>query len=346
MAGLVLAALRDAAKALESRDRALAYTVILADNRIDALEGVIDRMCQEFLVRHMPAGGPLRFVLAAIKVNAELERMGDYADAIAHRVVTLSGTQPIPHVEALREMADRAIAVLSEAVEAFVAGDAVRAQAAIAMESAVDEMNRSIFEQLTHPESGEDDLTRRFAVLAILNRLERVADRAVNIAEDAAWAVKGEVWRHTTRTEQRILFVSPADATLGPMAEAIARARAPLLLGFASAGITPRPLNPRMVAFMARRGIEVTRPRPRSLGDVGPLDDFRVVVTLSREAEEHCPPMPYHTIQLFWDIEDPSRATEADAEAAFERVYAELDTKIADLIAAIEGTTPSGEERG
>ena len=76
MADLVLQALRDALQALIQRDRALAYMVILADNRIDALEGAIDRLCQEFLVRHMPAGGPLRFVISAIKVNSELERLG------------------------------------------------------------------------------------------------------------------------------------------------------------------------------------------------------------------------------------------------------------------------------
>lgn len=346
MGGLVLRALRDAACALKERDRALAYRVILADNRIDALEGMIDRLCQEFLVRHMPAGGPLRFVIAAIKVNSELERMGDYADAIAHRVVTLHSEPHIPAAESLAEMFDRAIGVLHEAVESFILGDAERAQVAIALEGEVDALNQTIFDQLSHPEAGESDLTTRFAVLGILNRLERVADRAVNIAEDAAWAAKGEIWRHNPRHEQRLLFISPADATLGPMAEAIARARAPLHLSFASAGIDPRPLNPRMVAFMARRGYEISRPRPRGLAEAGALDDYRVVVTISREAEEGCPPVPYHTVQLFWDVPDPSHATGSDAEieAAFEAVYRELEVKIADLIAAVLGASPENEE--
>lgn len=346
MGGLVLRALKDAARALTGRDRALAYGVILGDNRIDAFEGTIDRMCQEFLVRHMPAGGPLRFVIAAIKVNSELERMGDYADAVAHRVVTLHSEPHIPALDAIAEMFQRAIAVLNEALEAFLLGDAARAEAAIAMEGEVDALNRTIFDQLSHPEPGESDLTKRFAVLGILNRLERVADRAVNIAEDAAWAAKGEIWRHNPRHEQRLLFVSPKDATLGPMAEAIARARAPLHLSFASAGIHPSPLNPQMVRFMARRGYEVSRPRPRGIADIGSLDDYRIVVTISREAEEGCPPIPYHTVQLYWDVPDPSQATgtEAEIEAVFEAVFRELEVKITDLIAAVLGATPEDEE--
>ncbi len=347
MSALVLGALRDAARALRGKDRRLAYSVILADNRIDALEGRIDRMCQEFLVRHMPAGMPLRFVLASIKVNSELERIGDYADAIAHRIVTLHAEHDIPALEGLGEMFDRAIGALGESVEAFITGDDARAHAAIALESAVDVLNQAIFDRLSHPEHGEKDLTKRFAVLAILNRLERVADRAVNVAEDAIWVRRGEVWRHSPHREHRVLFVSPADATLGPMAEAIARAQAPLRVSFASAGIEPRPLNPTMVAFMARRQFEISRPRPRSVADVGALDDFYVVVTLSQEAEDRCPPLPYRTIQLFWDVPDPSRAsgTDAEVEAVFDAVFRELEFKIADLIAAIVGVSndPSGE---
>lgn len=346
MSSHVLRALQDASTALRQRDRRLAYRVILADNLIDSLEGRIDRMCQEFLVRHMPAGAPLRFCIAAIKVNSELERMGDYADAIAHRIVTLHAEKEIPAADGLATMFDRAIAVLSEAVEAFVTGDVERAQRAIALESEVDALNHAIFDQLSHPERGEKDLTKRFAVLAILNRLERVADRAVNVAEDALWAVRGEVWRHNPQREHRVLFVSPADATLGPMAEAIARARAPLKVSFASAGIEPRPLNPKMVAFMAARGFEVSRPRPRSMEDVGSLEDFYVVVTLSQEAEDRCPPLPYRTVQLYWDIPDPSRVqgNDSEMESAFEGVYRELEIKISDLIAAIVGA--NNEESG
>ena len=347
MASLVLAALGDARRALRDRDRALAWQVVLADNRIDALEASIDRLCQEFLVRHMPAGAPLRFVISTIKVNSELERMGDYADAIAHRVVALHGTGPLPAAAGFELMFERAITTLSEAVDAFILGDEGRARRVMEMEEEVDKLNDQLFAELAHADRPERDLLHRFAALAILNRLERVADRAANIAEDVAWTVRGEVWRHQHRGEQRVLFVSPADSTLGPMAEAIARARAPLNLSFGAAGLEPAPLNPRMVAFAAAKGFEVHRPRPRSLADVGPIEDYYVVVTLSRDVDDRCPPLPYHAVQLCWDVVDPARI-EADGgdnaavHAAFESAWSELEVRVADLISAITARPAEG----
>lgn len=346
MGALVVEALNSSAQALQNRDRRLAWRVVLADNRIDALEGRIDRMCQEFLVRHMPAGTPLRFIVAAIKVNSELERIGDYADAIAHRVVSLHGRPDVPLIDKLKPMFEGAVKVVELAVQAFVDGDTSQADAAVAMEGDVDSLNRIFFNELAHPAQGEDDLTVRFAVLGILNRLERVADRAVNIAEDGIWAAKGEVWRHHPRSQQKVLFISPADATLGPMAEAIARAHAPLSFGFASAGLEPAPLNPRMVLFMQQKGIEVVRPRSRGMADVGLLDDYSVVVTLSQEVEDNCPPLPYRTVQLSWDVTDPSQVIGDDKtiEKAFQDAFDALDKKIADLIGAMIGADVQGDK--
>lgn len=338
MGNLVLRALDRSVKALGTGDRKLAYAVVLDDNRIDALEGHIDRLCQEFLVRHMPVAAHLRFVVAAIKVNAELERIGDYADAIARRTISLAGTAPSD--DRFFAMAKRAHEMVSLAVDAFVDGNVDKAERTRELEAEVDDMNRIVFDQLSHPDTGEQDLTERFALLGILNRIERVADRACNIAEDALYASRAEVHRHHPRDELRVLFLSPADATLGPMAEAIARRRAPLRVTFATAGISPRPLDPRMVAYMAEKGFDITRPRARGLADVGPLDDYYVVVTISREAEEGCPPLPYRTVQLFWDIPDPSKVegTPQEIKAAYAATYAELDAKITDLLDAMLGS--------
>src|SRR5216110_1350789 len=83
MAQLDERALRDSLKALVERNRQLAYAVILRDQYIDELEKEIDRLCLEFLVRQQPAGAHLRFAYATIKINLELERIGDYAESIA-----------------------------------------------------------------------------------------------------------------------------------------------------------------------------------------------------------------------------------------------------------------------
>jgi phosphate transport system protein len=342
MADLVLRSIDDALRALQTRDRRLAYTVILADNRIDALEGRIDRLCQEFLVRHMPVAGQLRFVMSATKVNSEMERIGDYADAIARRTVALAGDDTIPVPATMFAMCTAAAQMLRQAIRAFVEGDVALAEQVLEDEGAVDEMNRALFDELAHPTRGEQDLTVRFALLGVLNRIERIADRACNIAEEAIYAEKGESLRHVPRHGLRVLFVSPADASLGPMAEAIAQRRAPLHVSFASAGMDPRPLDERMMAFMAQRGFEITRPKPRGLADIGALDDYYVIVTLNREAAEACPPLPYRTVQIAWDLPDPSRATgtPAEVDAVYTKVYEELDAKIGDLLGALLGTPP------
>jgi phosphate transport system protein len=337
MAALVRAALDHAQEALRSRDRSTAWRVILEDNRIDELEGRIDRLCQEFLVRHMPAGTDLRFVIAAIKVNAELERIGDYAEAIARRVVALHGRGELPAVSAVLDMARLAIGAVDQAVTAFLGGDADAATATLGIEGNVDARNRAIFDALAHPEHGERDLEARFAVLGVLNRIERIADRAVNIAEHAAWAARGEVRRHNAERERRVLFISPADATIGPMAEAMGRARAPLHVSFSSCGLEPRPLDPRLVAYMSGRGVDVKRPRARSIADAGAMEEYSVVVLLSAAVEERCPALPYRTVRLTWDIEDPAGVADADAAAAYSRIYDELAAKIDDLVSALCG---------
>ncbi|MFZ5478716.1 MAG: phosphate signaling complex protein PhoU [Myxococcota bacterium] len=345
MADLVLRALADAATALSTRDRRLAYSVILADNRIDHLEGYVDRLCQEFLVRHMPVGADLRFIVATIKVNSELERIGDYADAIARRVIQLVGAGDLPQLDRMLEMAKRSGDTVTAAVDAFLAGDVDAAQKAFELEAETDEMNHAIFDALAHAEHTEMPLATRFALLGILNRIERVADRASNIAEDAIYAAKGEVRAHQPRHERKVLLLSPWDATLGPMAEAIAKSRAPLHTSFFSCGLWPRPLDPRMVAFMAKRGYDVTRPRPRTLADAGPLEDYYVVVTLSREAEEGCPPLPYKTVALAWDIADPSKVegTPEQVEAAYAHAHDDIQSKLGDLLAGLLGTDPNEE---
>src|SRR5262249_26106791 len=159
-----------------------------------------------------------------------------------------------PTSERMFEMADHAIAMVEEATAAFIDEDPDRAQKALEREASVDTLNHQLFNELAHPATGESDLTTRFALLGVLNRLERVADRACNVAEDAIYAVRGEVVRHQPRTEQRVLLLSKHDSTLGPMAEAMAQKRAPLMYSFTSAGLEPSEIDTRMVAFMARRG--------------------------------------------------------------------------------------------
>jgi protein-tyrosine-phosphatase len=291
----------------------------------------------------MPVAGQLRFVIAATKVNSELERMGDYADAIARRTVRLVAAGPVPTSERMFEMGALAISMVEEASSAFLEEDPERAQRALDQEAAVDALNHDLFHELAHVDRDETDLTARFALLGVLNRLERIADRACNIAEDAIYSVRGEVLRHMHKQEQKVLLLSKNDSTLGPMAEAMAQKKAPLLYSFTSAGLEASEIDMRMVAFMAKRGIEIARNRSRSLDEVGGIRDFNVVVLLSKQAEEACPQLPYKTVALTWDLPDPSvvEGTPAAIEAAYSKAYAEIDTKLGDLLHALLGDNPA-----
>lgn len=349
MSELVIKALDDAIAAVANRDRRLAYSVVLLDNRIDMMERHIDRLCQEFLVRHMPVAAQLRFIIATVKVNAELERIGDYAEAIARRAVTLSTVPEQPERERLFEMARLSFQTLRQAMLAFLDGDAEAAQQVFGIDKQVDTMNAQIFHSLSHPEkaAATPDLTVPFVLLGVLNRVERVADRACNIAEEAIFSARGEVLRHVQRHDIRVLFLTETNSSRGQMAEGIARKIAPVNFLFSSAGTQPAAaIDPATIQFMAAKGTDISRQRTKSLADVGRIEDFNVVVTLSSEAEEACPEVPYGAMELNWDIADPSRATGTpkEIEAAYQAVYQELETKIEELVDSLLGAHAELEE--
>ena len=121
MSDLAERALRDCVEALTGGNRQRAYAVILRDQLIDEKEKEIDRLCLEFLVRQQPVGIHLRLAYSAIKVNLELERVGDYAESIARQILRLGDLPeaPEPLRRRLVEMADIAIPMLHDAIQAL-----------------------------------------------------------------------------------------------------------------------------------------------------------------------------------------------------------------------------------
>ncbi len=348
MGKLVLKQLEDAVSAFTEANRSLAYTVVLKDHRIDVLEDRIDRLCQEFLVRHMPVSEQLRFIVAAVKVNSELERMGDYAEAIARRAAKIKDAAAIPERERILEMSRLAIGMLSRAVDSFLALDADSAMRTLESDRRVDEMNSALFDAYTGNADVHQDLKVRFTLLGVINRIERVADRACNIAEDTVYVARGQVMRHFPRSDTRVLFLSEKNACRSQMAEGIARKLAPVHFFFSSAGSDPTHTeNKRTVEFMAKRGIDISRQGIKKLEEAGKLEDFNVVVTLSNKAEEACPAVPYQVVQLNWDIPDPSQVTgsEEEIEEAHQEVFDKLWSRIKDLTQGLLGAEDDEEIR-
>ncbi len=341
MGTLAEGALRASVHVLTENDRQLAYSVILRDRYIDELEKELDRLCQEFLIRQHPAAGHLRFVYAVIKINNELERIGDYAESIARHFLTLSSIDPQPSYGNIVDIANQSIPMLRNAIQAFADKDPELARATMEMEDKVDGIRWSITREFKDLyEQSKLPLKALPSLMNITNRFERVADRACNICEEVLYMCTGEDIKHKGKERFRVLFVDERDACRGQMAKGIGNSLGLERFKFYSAGIAPRALDPRTIKLMAAKGIDISHQTSKYLNQILDLEDYQIFVSLCKEAEEAFPPPPTKMISIHWEIEDPSRikGTEEEIEAAYEKTYEILKSHILDLIEAVLGS--------
>src|SRR5579864_8248152 len=141
-------ALTRAFTAFARRDRQLAYSVILRDQDVDALDAALDQLCLAFIVRHQPAASHLRFVYSASKIVNLLERVGDYAESIARQVLLLSSLEYEIPTETFSEIANLAIPMLHNAVLAFVNRNVDLARSTMASEPRVNQLRDSLTSDL------------------------------------------------------------------------------------------------------------------------------------------------------------------------------------------------------
>lgn len=339
MAGLAEQALRDCIRALREGNRQVAYTVILRDQRIDELEKETDRLCLEFLVRQQPVAGHLRFAYAAIKLNLELERIGDYAESIARQVLRLIDQKvPFP-AQRFMEMADLSIPMLRDAVRAFLTQDPELARRTMAVEDEVDVQRWDLHaEILRSVQEGRVPVEALSPLSTIAYRFERVSDQAKNICQDTIYMCTGQYAKHVGSEVFRLLFVDEHNSCRSQMAEAIANS---LGLGnflFASAGLDPKPIDVYTRSFLQRKGHDVARSTSKRIEQVPNADYFHIIVGLDKSAQKALPPPPRKVVYIDWALSDPSqtRGTAAEIEAAYEGAYSFLETQIHDLIEAVQ----------
>lgn len=198
LAGLVEERIGDAIRALCDRRPELAEAVIRGDEVIDWLEVRIELDCLQFLAKHDPIASDLRRVAAILKANHELERMADRAVSIAQRARALGDLPPvIPIPRELETMADEAVAMVRVGLDSFVEADAHRARSVIARDDEVDRLHRRAISALKvamrdHPDAIDEGLH----LFTAAGSLERIADHATNIAEEAVYLAEGAIIRH------------------------------------------------------------------------------------------------------------------------------------------------------
>jgi phosphate transport system protein len=202
MGGLAEDRVRTAVRALTERDSASMADVIARDGDINRLHVEIDDRCFKLLALHQPMAGDLRTIVAAAKINSDLERVGDLAVNIAEAALRYVTHLPVKPLVDIPRMASMAQGMLHDALDSFVALDLRRAQAVLDRDDALVELKSQIFRELLTYMLGDPRTIEPGIDLILISRhLERVGDHATNIAEDVIFMVAARDVRHAAPVE-------------------------------------------------------------------------------------------------------------------------------------------------
>jgi phosphate transport system protein len=188
---------RMATRALEEQDSATAQMIIETDWEIDELEVEVEEECLKILALHQPVAVDLRFLVTAIKITNDLERVGDLAVNIAHNVITMGQYSSQNLVFDYSRMADKAENMVRMSLDALVHLDADMAQLVVELDDDVDRIQRDAYDRITALLQQSPEQAGYFINLLLVSRhLERLADHATNIAEEIIYLIDGAIVRH------------------------------------------------------------------------------------------------------------------------------------------------------
>jgi phosphate transport system protein len=184
--------------AVERMDTGLAEEVIAKDREVDSLEIVIEDECLKILALYQPVAKELRFVVAVLKMNNDLERMGDLAANIAKRARYLAKKEKIDLIEEFGKAGGKVQNMVKKSLDALVNTDINLAKEVIVADDEVDKLTKHLLKRTINAIEKDPDRTKDyFSIRSISKNLERIADSATNIAEDVVYLCSGEIVRHT-----------------------------------------------------------------------------------------------------------------------------------------------------
>jgi phosphate transport system protein len=197
MAALSQQALEFSVEAYLARDMALCNHVLEIEEAINAAETTVDEMAHDLLAKEQPMAIDLRFILSVIKINGDLERIGDQAANIAERAQLMKDTPEISLPVDIEEMGERTGVMIRTAIQSLLEADAKMAETVLTMDDEVDAMNKTVQAELVdtmqqHPQFSVQALN----AILISRNLERAGDHATNIAEDVIFWLRGSDVRH------------------------------------------------------------------------------------------------------------------------------------------------------
>jgi phosphate transport system protein len=197
LGGLVAEMIRDALLAAINRDEPLAKSVMERDKQVNRNEVEVDRLCLRILALRQPAASDLRFVTFALKIVTDVERIGDLAVNVAQRAAELAAEPPLPLPPEISLMSTLVQQMLHLALDAFVRGDAVAAEAVAQRDDEIDGLYRQLFDrELALMRSDPSAVDRAARQLFLAKHLERLADHVQNLAEMVIFMARGKDVRH------------------------------------------------------------------------------------------------------------------------------------------------------
>jgi len=198
MADLAIEAISDSVDALKNSNLELAQRVIKDDTVLDRLEIELDDECIKVLVTRQPAAVDLRFVLAMLKINTDLERMGDLATNIAKETIRLDGKPQVKPLVDIPRMATIGIEMIKGAFQSITDKNVDLAREVIKRDGEIDELNIQVYRELfSYMAENPRIMSQSLGLIMVSKALERIGDHATNIAERAIYYIKGVDIRHT-----------------------------------------------------------------------------------------------------------------------------------------------------
>jgi phosphate transport system protein len=186
-----------AIRALFEQDAQMALSLIEGDTQIDLEENEVEEECLKILALHQPVAGDLRRVAAVLKINTDLERMGDLAANIAERAYSLALGPDVPVPAMFRQMTDLTNTMVRESLDAFVNQNVALARRVCRLDDEVDRYNREIIDLISQfMKQAPENVDPGLHLFSAVRQLERIADHATNIAEDVVYLVEGKIIRH------------------------------------------------------------------------------------------------------------------------------------------------------
>ena len=197
MGAMVEERVHQAVVALMERSAGAAEAIIAGDQEVNELQIEVDDRCLKLLALQQPMASDLRLITAAMKINADLERIGDQAVNIAENSLKLMNAAPLKPIIDLPRMAEIAEAMTRDSLDAFVRKDVALARSVLARDDEVDQLKDHIFRVLlTYMMADPGTIERALSLILVSRNLERIADHATNIAEDVIFVVEAKDVRH------------------------------------------------------------------------------------------------------------------------------------------------------